>query len=85
MNEVQIIPKLKEVLIEATDGNVTEEDLLKVGDNISELGLDSIIQINFLVKVEEIFNIEIDIENINHKILSSFQELKNYILEHANI
>ncbi|PPA68710.1 phosphopantetheine-binding protein [Jeotgalibacillus proteolyticus] len=71
---------IKELLLEASEDNVTEEDLIEVGDNIGNLGLDSLVQINLIVLIEEKFDIDLEIEEIEPQVFDSLTTLSQFVI-----
>jgi len=76
---MELITKIKASIVEATDGNLTIEDVERVGDNIHQLGLDSLAQIKIIVLLEEEYDIEIDVEKISQEVLNSISSLCQFI------
>ncbi|MWC28982.1 phosphopantetheine-binding protein [Paenibacillus sp. MMS18-CY102] len=70
---------LKELIIEASDHNVTMEDLERVGDSIKQLGLDSLVKIRLVVLIEENFDLNIDVEEVSSEVFDQLSALQQYV------
>ncbi|EFM11609.1 conserved hypothetical protein [Paenibacillus curdlanolyticus YK9] len=70
---------LKELIIEASDHNVTMEDLERVGDSIKQLGLDSLVKIRLVVLIEENFDLNIDVEEVSSEVFDQLSALQHYV------
>ena len=60
--------KLLEAIKNITDLNMTEDEALKLLENnntnlMTEFGLDSLLRVQFIIELEEVFDIEVDIES----------------------
>ena len=58
--------KLLEAIKNITDLNMTEDEALKLLENnntnlMTEFGLDSLLRVQFIIELEEVFDIEVDI------------------------
>ncbi|MGE6228671.1 acyl carrier protein [Paenibacillus sp. GbtcB18] len=78
---MNIQDKIKQFIMEASDGNVTPEDLERVGDDIGRLGLDSLAKIKIVVLLEEAYDIETEVEEISPEVLNSISRLAEFIEE----
>ncbi|EGL13423.1 MULTISPECIES: phosphopantetheine-binding protein [Paenibacillus] len=76
---MNIQDKIKQFIMEASDGNVTPEDLERVGDDIGRLGLDSLAKIKIVVLLEEAYDIETEVEEISPEVLNSISRLAEFI------
>ena len=82
---MSIIDKVKTILIEVKSLNPSQ---VNWGSNVSiidDIGLDSLQIINFLLKIEDLLDIEIDFEEFNYNHLRSLDKFcgflkKNYEL-----
>jgi acyl carrier protein len=70
---------LKELIIEASERNVTLEDLERVGDSIKQLGLDSLVKIRLIVLIEEHFDLNIDVEEVSSDVFNRLSSLQQYV------
>jgi acyl carrier protein len=70
---------LKELIIEASDRNVTMEDLERVGDSIKQLGIDSLVKIRLIVLIEENFDLNIDVEEVSAEVFDQLSSLQQYV------
>lgn len=77
MEKTDIILKLKEIIIKSM--NLTQEPS-DLGDEISNLGLNSVDVLEILVWVENDFDIQIDDEDLNASLLRSFEHLADYVI-----
>ncbi|MDW3191296.1 MAG: phosphopantetheine-binding protein [Cytophagales bacterium] len=60
---------------------VTTETLTDDLSLIHDIGLDSLQMINFFLKLEDEFDLEVDFDDIDYDKMSSVSELINYLLE----
>ena len=77
--------KVKTILMEVKSLNTTDVNWSGNTDIINDIGLDSLQIINFLLKLEDQLNIEIDFEEFNYNHLRSLDQFctfleKNYKL-----
>lgn len=61
--------KLLEAIKNITDLNMTEDEALKLLENnntnlMTEFGLDSLLRVQFIIELEEVFDIEVDMEDM---------------------
>ena len=66
--------KLLEAIKNITDLNMTEDEALKLLENnntnlMTEFGLDSLLRVQFIIELEEVFDIEVDMEDMDLEIL----------------
>ena len=66
---------LTELKFEATTESLTDEVSI-----IHDIGLDSLQMINFFLKLEDEFDLEIDFDDIDYDKMSSVKELIDYLL-----
>lgn len=59
---------------------ITTETLTDGLSLIHDVGLDSLQMINFFLKLEDEFDLEIDFDDIDYNKMSSVKELINYLL-----
>lgn len=79
MEKVKIKNELKEIIIKCMDLNCTPEDI-KGNDLINEIGMNSVDALEILVWTENTFEIQIDDEDLNADLMSSLDNLVDYIL-----
>jgi acyl carrier protein len=76
----QVIKKLKEIIAYDLDANISIED---IHEDISlyedGIGLDSIAIVNFIVLIENRFNLEFEENEINGQLFSSLNNLAVFI------
>ena len=68
--------KLLEAIKNITDLNMTEDEALKLLENnntnlMTEFGLDSLLRVQFIIELEEVFDIEVDMEDMDLEIFSN--------------
>lgn len=76
--------KLLEAIKNIADLNMTEDEALKLLENnntnlMTEFGLDSLLRVQFIIELEEVFDIEVDMEDMDLEIFSNVGSLKNTI------
>lgn len=81
--------KLLEAIKNITDLNMTEDEALKLLENnntnlMTEFGLDSLLRVQFIIELEEVFDIEVDMEDMELEIFSNVCLLKNTICKYLD-
>lgn len=81
--------KLLEAIKNITDLNMTEDEALKLLENnntnlMTEFGLDSLLRVQFIIELEEVFDIEVDMEDMDLEIFSNVCLLKNIICKYLD-
>lgn len=77
-NIIDILRKIKE--------DKTSELVIEKETNIlDEVGLDSLEMINFILELEETFDIDIDFDDFDYDYLNSVETLSNYIANAINL
>ena len=81
--------KLLEAIKNITDLNMTEDEALKLLENnntnlMTEFGLDSLLRVQFIIELEEVFDIEVDMEDMDLEIFSNVFLLKNTICKYLD-
>lgn len=81
--------KLLEAIKNITDLNMTEDEALKLLENnntnlMTEFGLDSLLRVQFIIELEEVFDIEVDMEDMDLEIFSNVGSLKNTIYKYLD-
>lgn len=71
--------KLKALIVDITTEKVDSNSIDTNTDLINDLGFDSIEIIELIVEIENEFKIEIDDDDINMNILTTYSELLNMI------
>ena len=82
---MSIIEKVKIILMEVKSLNVSQANW---GHNVSiidDIGLDSLQIINFLLKIEDRLNIEIDFEEFNYNHLRSLEKFCGFLKENYEL
>lgn len=75
-----MVEKIHEIIIQVTQGNVIIKDDFGLQTNmVEDIGLDSLQMIEFLLKLEEEFNLRVDFENLNYDSLLSVKNLCDFI------
>lgn len=74
---------LADILVELRF-KVTTESLTDDLSLIHDIGLDSLQMINFFLKLEDEFDLEIDFDDIDYDKMSSLKELIRYLMETTN-
>jgi acyl carrier protein len=83
MKEI-IMNKLRNILFKSFNLKI-KIDNYKVINSIENLGLNSIDILNFIVKVEEEFNFQINDDDLDVELVIDLNKLCNYIIQHANL
>ena len=81
--------KLLEAIKNITDLNMTEDEALKLLENnntnlMTEFGLDSLLRVQFIIELEEVFDIEVDMEDMDLEIFSNVCLLKKTICKYLD-
>ena len=81
--------KLLEAIKNIADLNMTEDEALKLLENnntnlMTEFGLDSLLRVQFIIELEEGFDIEVDMEDMDLEIFSNVGSLKNTIYKYLD-
>lgn len=81
--------KLSEAIKNIADLNMTEDEALKLLENnntnlMTEFGLDSLLRVQFIIELEEVFDIEVDMEDMDLEIFSNVGSLKNTIYKYLD-
>lgn len=81
--------KLLEAIKNIADLNMTEDEALKLLENnntnlMTEFGLDSLLRVQFIIELEEVFDIEVDMEDMDLEIFSNVCLLKNTICKYLD-
>ena len=71
--------RVKSILMEVKSLNATDVNWETNVDIIDDIGLDSLQIINFLLKLEDQLNIEIDFEEFNYNHLRSLDKFCNFL------
>lgn len=66
--------KIKEILCDIkSEDSLTKENITEDADIINDIGLDSLQLINFLLRVEDEFGIQVDFDNLDLKCFESLE------------
>lgn len=81
---MEVQQKLAEII-----GNLKEDPSIssRINDStdlINDIGLDSLQMINFLLKLEDEFNIEVDFDSLDFSQMRSFGKLTKFIEKQIN-
>ena len=80
--------KLLEAIKNIADLNMTEDALKLLENNntnlMTEFGLDSLLRVQFIIELEEVFDIEVDMEDMDLEIFSNVGSLKNTIYKYLD-
>ncbi|NVO12135.1 MAG: acyl carrier protein [Bacteroidales bacterium] len=71
--------KLSRILADVKEDDSIINKINDSTDLINDLGLDSLQMINFLLKIEDEFNIEFDFDNLDFSLMLSFGRLTKFI------
>lgn len=82
IDKEQVIERLKELLIEIGELDVQPEMINTHTSNIAlEYSLNSILIMEYLLRIEEVFDIEIGDDDLNSRLLNNFEDLSTYIMK----
>ena len=82
MSKEEVILKLKEILVEVAELDVDAKDLDETDKNLFEdYHFNSILALEYLLRVEEEFDIEIDDEDLDSHLLNDLVYLAEYVQE----
>ena len=80
METQEVLYKLKQILVEVGELDIKSEQLDENNKNLfEEYNFNSILALEFLLKIEENFNIEIDDEDLDSKLLNDLSYLAEYV------
>ncbi|SHI58720.1 acyl carrier protein [Clostridium cavendishii DSM 21758] len=71
--------KIIEILSEIKEDEALKDSLTLDSNIIDDVGIDSLQMINFILRVEEVFNKEIDYEKFEFSYLQSINSFCNYL------
>jgi len=74
--------KLTQLLVEVTENSSLSNTITETTDIINEVGLDSIQMINFILLIEDEFDIQIDFENFDVENLCNLNTLGKFVSNH---
>ncbi|QYR19388.1 hypothetical protein KZ483_15780 [Paenibacillus sp. sptzw28] len=77
--------RIKEIILRNTRIQPAEDQIDAETDLVNDLALDSILIVNLFADLEEEFNIQINVHEINTPILSKYQLFKEYLQEQTAI
>ncbi len=72
---------LAEILSDVLSREISPDALNEQSDLMTDLGLNSLDLLQFIVKIEEAFDIEINIESLDLKYFNKLELLQSFILE----
>ncbi len=79
----QVVEKIKRIVVEDLDVNISYEDLDKTVPLFEEgLGLDSVVLVELISFIEKRFNIELGDEALNMETFKNLQSVARVIGEH---
>ena len=81
---MDLVKEIKEIILEAAEGNITMADLDAVGDRLDNLGMDSLVMIQIIVLVEEKFDASIDIDSIQPHVWGSLSALCDLVSQNLS-
>lgn len=78
--------ELKKIIKRIIRIDILDNDVEKLLDNIecdlmNDLGLDSLLMVQLIVEVENVFEIEFELDELDVTILRKYQKLRKYILK----
>ncbi|CAM3747364.1 phosphopantetheine-binding protein [Cohnella lubricantis] len=83
---MNLMENVRQLIVEASEGAVSPDQVLRAGDRLTDLGLDSLAVIKLIVLIEENYGIELDIEEAeNRQLLHSLSRLCEYLHMEAGL
>jgi acyl carrier protein len=83
---LNLTTELQSIIVEASDGAVTIDKVLSVGDTLKDLGLDSLSLVKIVVLIEEAYEFELDIELATKlDLFASFERLQKYVEQQISL
>ena len=76
---LQLDKKLKNLIMESSYMNLTEEDIRDSSDLIADFGFDSVSIMKFVVDIENTFEIQMEDDELVLHIIAHYGNLKNCI------
>ena len=71
--------EIRAVLASVLDNGITADDISVDADMIIDYGIDSLQVINFLLSIEDTFDVELDYENLELDHLRSVREFTDFV------
>ena len=79
--ESDIEGTIRTVLANVLDGAMTEQEISRDADLISEYGLDSLQMISFLLGIEDAFDVELDYESLQLIHMRSVRQFAGFLAD----
>ncbi len=79
-----MIERIKKVIGKVTENEAIIPSLTEDTDIINDVGLDSLQMIDFMLQLEEEFNIELEFDSLDISHLKSIRSLADFIAAHQN-
>jgi acyl carrier protein len=76
----EIAFEIRTVLASVLDNGLTADDISVHADMVIEYGIDSLQMINFLLSIEDTFDVELDYENLELDHLRSVREFTAFVV-----
>lgn len=78
--------ELKKIIKKIMRIGILDNDVERLLDNtecdlMNDLGLDSLLMVQLIVEIENVFEIEFELDELDVNILRGYQKLRNYIME----
>lgn len=84
MSKADVIRKLKDLMVEVWSLDINAEKISEDSNYLAEFGINSVDVLEFLVRVEKVFNIEIDDDDLNAELVESIPNMAEYIIKRQN-
>lgn len=72
--------EIRAVLASVLDNGITADDISVDADMVIDYGIDSLQVINFLLAIEDTFDVELDYENLELDHLRSVREFTDFVV-----
>jgi acyl carrier protein len=79
-----MLQRIKNVLSKVIANEHFAINLTDDADLINDVGLDSLQMIDFLIEIEEEFDIELDYASLNYSDMRSIQDFGSFLASHLN-
>lgn len=79
MDREVIAGKLKDIIVEIKNQEVSADAITDTTNLVTEIGIDSLQLINFILSIEDEFEIELDFESFDLSHLNCFEALADFV------
>lgn len=79
MDREVIVGKLKDIIVEIKNQEVSADTIADSTNLVTEVGIDSLQLINFILSIEDEFEIELDFDSFDLSHLNRFEALVDFV------